>query len=99
VKQARQARRDAIAAVREEATDRITDSNTELRAAQKALYAKYCQDDDLYWASMNDVLDHHKTAVKRIKATRTAGRPAQLRAGRKSGAPRAGVRRFGILDG
>jgi hypothetical protein len=79
VRSSRQARRDAIAAVRDEATDRITDTAVELRAAQKRLYATYCQEGDLFWATWNDVVDHHKAAVKRVKAQRAAGRPATMR--------------------
>lgn len=76
---ARAARRAAIADVKDAATDRIVELNDSLRAAQKAKYAEYCQEDDLYWATFNDVLDHHRTAVKLVKAKRAAGEPAALR--------------------
>lgn len=33
----------------------------------------------LYWATFNDVLDHHKTAVKRMQQARAQGRPAAMR--------------------
>lgn len=45
----------------------------------KALYAVYVQTRGLYWATWNDVVDHHKTAVKRIGQIRKEGRPAELR--------------------
>ena len=30
-------------------------------ADQKQLYRRYCQDNDLYWATYNDVFRNHKT--------------------------------------
>lgn len=33
----------------------------------------------LYWATFNDVSDHHRTAVKRVQEARALGRPANLR--------------------
>ena len=75
---ARQARRDAIVAVREDASERTADLQQRLRAAEKAFYADYCQTRGLYWATFNDILDHHKTTVKRIQKDRAAGRPAAL---------------------
>lgn len=78
-KNARVARRDAIATVREGATGRIGELSTQLRADQKSLYATYCQEDALYWATFNDVLDHHHAAVKLVKSKRVAGQPATLR--------------------
>lgn len=79
VRAARQARRDAIAAVKDDAAARRKDRTDQLRAAQKALYAQYCQQGDLYWATFNDVLDHHKNAVQRIVRQRASGKPAALR--------------------
>jgi hypothetical protein len=78
-KAARVARREAIGEVHQEAAERLSGLAGELRAAQKAMYATYCQDGALYWATFNDVLDHHKTAVKRVKAARASGHPAQMR--------------------
>lgn len=79
VRQARRARREAIAAVRSQAKDRIGAAATELRDARRGLYRRYCQDGDLYWATYNDVMSHHIDAVKRIRQARAAGRPARLR--------------------
>lgn len=78
-KAARIARREAIAAVREDALPRLSALAEDLRAAQKALYADYCQQRGLYWATFNDVVDHNRTAVKRVAADRKAGKPATLR--------------------
>lgn len=78
-KEARVARRTAIAAVKDEASERITALAVGLRASQKAKYAEYAQEKGLYWATFNDVLDHHKTAVKLVASKRAAGRPAALR--------------------
>ncbi len=86
VREARQTRRDAIAAVNDKAQRQLAAAREELVAAQKALYAKYCQGDgDLFWATFNDVLDHHRTAVKRIAQQRAQGRLAQLRRHRFDG--------------
>ena len=79
LRQARQARRDAIAAVREQASKQLAVAAEKLRAAQKALYADYVQSRGLYWATYNDVLANHRTAVQRIARQRSQGRSAQLR--------------------
>lgn len=79
VKSARQIRRDTIAAVREQALPRLKSASEQLRADQKRLYKQYCTDGDLYWATFNAVLEHHKTAVKMLNQKRAQGRPAQLR--------------------
>lgn len=78
-KAARVARREAIGAAREDAKPALAAASEGLRAAQKALYGAYCTDGDMYWATFNDVLDHHKTAVKRVAAQRAQARPATLR--------------------
>jgi hypothetical protein len=78
-KEARVARREAIAVVKDEAAERINALAAGLRASQKAKYAEYAQEKGLYWATFNDVLDHHKTAVKLVAGKRAAGRPATLR--------------------
>lgn len=78
-KEARIARRAAIAAVRDTAKAQLTELSDELKAAHKRLYAEYCQSGHLYWATFNATLDHHKTAVKRMQQLRAAGRPAQMR--------------------
>ncbi|GAB36148.1 hypothetical protein GOOTI_202_00040 [Gordonia otitidis NBRC 100426] len=79
LKAAKASRREAIASVRDEATERLRTISDERYAAQKQLYRDYCTDGLLYWATFNAVLDHHKTAVKRIAAHRKQGRAAQLR--------------------
>lgn len=79
LKAARQARRDAIAEVRDAAAQRRRDRAGRLAADQKALYRRYCQQGDLYWASFNTLLDQHKTAARRVQQQRAEGRPATLR--------------------
>lgn len=76
---ARQTRRDAIAAVKDEAKQRLQEASDSLKAAHKDLYRQYCTEGVLFWATFNDVLDHHKTAVKRIGQKRAHGQPATLR--------------------
>lgn len=76
---ARVARRAAIAEVREDAKARLDELTAGHRAAMKALYADYVQTRGLYWATYNDVADHHRAAVRRIGALRAGGRPAALR--------------------
>jgi hypothetical protein len=79
VKAARQARRDAIAQVKDVAGQRLRERTATLLAEQKQLYRRYCQDNDLYWASYNEVFRNHKTAVQRIRRQRLEGKPATLR--------------------
>lgn len=79
VREARQARRDAIGAVRDDAGQELAVVYSAHRDAIKALYVDYCQTRGLYWATFNDVADHHRTAVQRVGKLRTAGRPAKLR--------------------
>ncbi len=79
VKDCRQRRRDAIAAVREDAKSRLDCLAESLKHAQKALYADYVQGRGLYWATFNDVRQQHQTAVKRMRQARAAGKPASMR--------------------
>lgn len=81
LKSARQARRDAIAGVREAATQRRRERAAQLAADQKALYGTYCQrgEPTLFWATFNSVVDEHRAAVRRIQRQRAQGRPATLR--------------------
>lgn len=79
VKKARAARRDAIAEVRDAAEDRLREAADRLKAEHKALYQRYCTNGDLYWATFNAVVDHHKTAVKTVQRLQSQGLPAQLR--------------------
>ena len=86
VSTARQCRREAIAAVKDEAAPRRAECIGQLRADQKALYARYCQEGgDLYWATHNTVVKRHATAVKRINQARAQGRAATLRHHRYDG--------------
>lgn len=77
VTQARQDRRDATTTVRDDAADRLRGLSAGLRARHKQLYRSYV-DRGLYWASFNDVYDHHRAAVKRLQQQRAQGRPAAL---------------------
>lgn len=79
LKVARQLRRDAIAQVKDAAAQRRRDRADQLAANQKALYRHYCQQGELYWATFNNLLDQHKTAVRRVQQQRARGRPATLR--------------------
>jgi hypothetical protein len=79
VKVARQGRRDAIAEVKDETTQRRQDLIAALRADQKALYTTYCTERGLYWATFNDVANHHRVAVQRVTRRRREGQPATLR--------------------
>jgi hypothetical protein len=77
-KAARKARREAIVAAKPQAQPQLDEITAAYRAQVKALYRDYVQTRGLYWAVHNDVLDHHRTAVKRVAARRAAGHPAQL---------------------
>jgi hypothetical protein len=54
-------------------------AQTARKAAIKALYADFVQTRGLFWATYNDVVDHHKVAVKKVGDARKAGAPAQMR--------------------
>ena len=79
VRDAKAARRAEISVVRDQAADQLQAASDAYRAAVKATYAEYCQDGSLYWATYNDVHDHHRTAVKRVQQARAQGCPADLR--------------------
>lgn len=80
LKDARQRRREAITAVKDTAAQRRRERAAQLAADQKDLYHRYCQSPaGLYWATFNHVLDHHKSAVRRIHKQRAQGKPATLR--------------------
>ncbi|MCW2651075.1 MAG: hypothetical protein JWR32_2051 [Mycobacterium sp.] len=79
VKSARQDRRDAIGTVKDEASAGRAARREQLRADQRALYTRYCQQGDLFWATYNDVTEHHRRAVARITKARAGGRPGSLR--------------------
>lgn len=55
------------------------------RASVKALYHEY-RTQGLYWAVINDVVDHHNVAERRLIELRSAGRPAARRFRRFTGA-------------
>lgn len=78
-KAARHTRRAAIAAVKDDATARLYDLFDARKTREKSLYGDYVQTRGLYWATFNDVLDHHRTAVKVMQQKRARGRPAALR--------------------
>ncbi len=48
-------------------------------AARKMLYAEFVQERELYWATYNDVMSSHETAVQRMRDLRKQGRPSQMR--------------------
>jgi hypothetical protein len=50
-----------------------------LAADQKQLDRRYCQDDDLYWGTYNDVVRNHRTAGQGIRRRRLDGKPAVQR--------------------
>jgi hypothetical protein len=65
--------------VKDAAAQRRRDRTAKLLGDQKQLYRRYCQEDDLYWGTYNDVFRNHKTAVQRIRRQRLDGKPATLR--------------------
>ena len=77
VKRLRADRRDAITQVRVAAKPALDELNTANRDL-KPLYAEFTGR-GLYWATFNDVADHHRVAVRRVASDRAAGRPASLR--------------------
>lgn len=79
---ARQLRRDAIAAVKDAATQRRRARSAQLAVDQKNHYRRYCQSptgNQLFWATFNHILDQHKVAVRRIGQQRAQHKPATLR--------------------
>lgn len=72
-------RRAEIARVRESCAEELAAVTDQYRAAAKDTYHEYCQVGALYWATYNDVSDHHRAAVKRMTAARKEGRAANLR--------------------
>lgn len=79
VKQARQARREAITAARPAAESARKALLEQLWATEKALYARYCSQGDLYWATANAVRHGQRRASQRIMQQRADGKPATLR--------------------
>lgn len=94
-KQARTAaktqRREAISAVLETAQPRLDELFATRTAARKALYASYCQEGNLYWATYNAVLDDHKVSAKRVADRRAKGLPCEMRFQRWDGTGRIAV--------
>jgi hypothetical protein len=76
---AKAARKEAIKQAYPMAEPEIEKLGAERDARTKALYADYVQGRGLHWATYNGVVQHHRTAVNRVKAARKAGHPAQLR--------------------
>lgn len=93
ITQARQALRDAKTAARaakqaalEQMRPLFQQASQARRAAVKWLYGEYVQARGLHWATYNDVVAHHETAVRRIAEQRGQGQPADLRFHRWDGA-------------
>lgn len=78
-KEARIARREAIASVVTDAKAHLEAAVTEHRAAVKALYGEFVQARGLYWATHNDLVDHSRAADRRVSEMRKQGRPARRR--------------------
>lgn len=72
-------RQELINAAKPTVDPQLAEAVQDLEKAIKDLYGAYCQEGELYWASYNDVLTHHRTAVNQINKERKKGRPAQLR--------------------
>lgn len=80
-------RRELISEVRPSRRDDLAQIEAEYRAAVKATYKTYCQDGvvgeeqvrrKLYWATWNDVTNHHRVAERRIAKDRAAGKALQF---------------------
>lgn len=93
-KQAAAARRAAIGDVRGQVRELSARAYATERDEIRALYATYCQlgvpsadgqVTQLYWATFNDVVAHHRTAVKRIAADRANAQASRLRHHRFNG--------------
>lgn len=93
-REAKKARREAIADTYAIAKPQLEELKTERKAAIKTLYATFCQTGQpgkLYWATYNAVTDGHATAVKLVARHRKEGRAAQLRFHRWEGTGRIAV--------
>lgn len=77
--EARQRRRAAITAVREQAAGRRAQRTTDYKAAQRGLYQRYVQGQGLFWCTWNDVVSQHLGAVKRLRQQRITRPGATLR--------------------
>jgi hypothetical protein len=86
---ARARRREVISRVRGQSTAALAEAYGAERTAVKELYARYCQDgidgQRLFWATFNDIVAHHRTAVAQVTAAHRQGRPATLRYHRYDG--------------
>ena len=79
LREARAARRAAKAELYVEAKTSLARVRQARDAARKSLYATFCQNRGLHWATFNDVAHAHDTAVRQVAAARKQGRPAELR--------------------
>lgn len=79
LRQAKAAHRQAKQLLYPQAKSRMVDVRRARDAVRKALYSEYCQSRGLYWATYNDVVQAHVTAVTRVTKQRKQGRPAELR--------------------
>jgi hypothetical protein len=78
LREARQQRRDAIAAVRDQAASRRAACTANHNAAQRDLYHRYVQVQGLFWCTWNDVVAQHLGAVKRLRQQRITRPGAML---------------------
>jgi hypothetical protein len=76
---ARATRREVKARLYPQAKAAFTVVRQARDAARKALYADWVQDRGLYWATYNDIVAAHETAVRRVAEIRKQGQPAELR--------------------
>lgn len=92
VKAARQARREAIGAVKEEAHARLAAAADARKAAEKDLYRIHAQEGALYHSTFTEIADAHRTALARVKKARSEGKPSALRHHRFDGTGRIAVK-------
>jgi hypothetical protein len=83
--EAKTRRKEVRAAAYPAIKEAIVDAKGAEQAAVKATYTDFVQGRGLYWATFNDIVDRHRSAVKRVTADRKQGRPAQLRFSRWNG--------------
>jgi hypothetical protein len=76
---ARAQRRRLLSAAKPQVQPQLDKSLREARASARALYADYVQERGLYWATFNDVKEHHRLISRKVAEQRRNGRPAELR--------------------
>lgn len=79
VKAAKTARREAIAAVKDEAAQRLAAAGEARKTQEKDLYRRYAQEGALYHSTFTDVVDAHRVAVARVRKQRAEGQASALR--------------------